>query len=260
MPDIVIPITSKQRVRIADLVAVAARNATELALERVILNLETAQTNIIAEGGNFQELLKPEFEKIIASALNKLSGCRHPVVYKIERFYKEVLGMMIDLTGVSFPEKTGFPTYMAVPLGLNEDIVLTRLAKYFGVGVYTWLTPVAEKINRKSAQQRPTGMYVYCHVGGDEPDAVHLNKSYDDATGEGMLFLNPLEYLLVTGSHMWEHHKWMDVKGATRTSSLWSDGCLVYGGFNPDDCWVYLSDGRRDYRNRVFGPRELFLG
>lgn len=253
-------ITSKQRPQIARLAEVAANTASLSVLERLPLDSETAKINIIAKGGKFQELLKPEFEKIIAFALNQMSGRRHPAADNIERFYKEVLGMTIDLTGVLFPEKTGFPAYMAVLLGLNEDLVLSRLAKYFGVGVYTWLSPVAEKIDRKSAQQRPTDTYVYCHVGGDEPDTAHLGKSYDDATGAGMLFLNPLEYLLVTGRHMWERHKWMDVNGATRTSSLWSDGLLVFGYFNPGNRNVCLSRGNRGDRGQGVGPRELFLG
>ncbi len=253
-------ITSKQEVRIADLAAIAARNATAIALEQIMLDGDTAQVKIITEGGQFQELLKPEFEKAVIAALNKLSGRRHAAADEIERFYAEVLGMKIDLAGVAFPEKPGFPSYMVVMPGLNEDAVMQKITKRFGVKAYAWTSPIAENIDRKVEQSRSQGLYVFAHVGGDEPDAQHLGKSYDDAMEAEMIFANPIEYLLITGFHMWKHGKWMDSKGWTRTSSLWSVGHLVGGRWLPHSRGLYLDDGDRDLRNPDGGPRELFLG
>jgi hypothetical protein len=179
----------------------------------------------------------------------------------IERFYLQVLGSKLGLSGVPFPEKRGFPAYMAVLPDLDEDIVMTKVCAYFQVKPYIYKKPIAQNIDRKSAQKRPNGLYVLAHGGTDEPDSAHLNKSYDDAMEVGMIFANPLEYPLMTAFHKFKHGKWMDEKeGWTRTSSLWSGGRLVSGSWFPGSQGLYLIDGARDYRNPFFGPRELFLG
>ncbi len=255
---------SRQAGQIARFAEIAAYDAAQNALSdnRMCTELfsDTAQMKIIACGNDFQALLKPQFEKIITAAINQLSGRRHAAADDIERFYAEVLGRKIDLTGVTFPEKEGFPVYMAVVPGLDEDMVLGSITEYFKVGKWTWLSPVAENIDRKTEQKRPEGIYAFAHVGGDEPDAKHLGKSYDDAMGAKMIFANPLEYPLMTGFHMWKHRKWMDSKGFTRTSSLWCDGGLVGGCWDPDRREVYVGDGGRGHRVPGGGPRELFLG
>lgn len=259
MPDN-IPITSNQTVRIAELVSVVARNATYNALEDVLLDKETAQGKIIMKGGEFQELLLPGMALLVAEVLNKLAGRKHSCAELLERYFREVLGYALDLTGVVFPEKASFPVYMAVPTDLNEDQIFNRITAHFNVGQYAWRLPVASNINREVEQKRPKGLYVFAHVGGDEPDAKHLGKSYDDAMQANMTFMNPKEYLLATGFHRWLKDHFMDVKGWTRTSSLWSDGDLVYGRFDSGSSKLCLNDGDRDDRDPDGGPRELFLG
>jgi hypothetical protein len=258
MPDT--PITSNQTVRTADIACVPMRDIVAAVLVDIPFGGEILQKKIIENGGAFQDLLRPSLEQLVRRVLLHLSGVKHPAALDIEKYFIEVFGVTIDLTGVPFPEKEGFPAYMVRPVGLDEGFVLDHLAQYFGVDKYTWLSPVAEKVDRTSEQKRPQGLYVFAHVGGDEPDANHLGKSYDDAIKKGLVFANPLEYLLMTGFHMWKHKKWMDVKGWTRTSSLWSDGGVVDGCWSLSDRELCLAYGNRADRSTSAGPRELFLG
>lgn len=253
-------ITSGQEKQIARFTEVAAGNAALAALEQVSLGADIAQAKVITAGDQFQALVQPEFTKIVAAALNKLSGRRHSAAEDIEKFYFEVLGISVDLTNVRFPEKAGFLVYMAVAPGLNEDAVMGSITKHFKVGAWIWKSPIAANIDRASQQKRSEGLYVFSHVGGDEPDAQHLGKSYDDAVEAKMVFVNPLEYLLMTGFHMWKHGHWLDSKSWTRTSSLWSDGHLVCGRLGPQYLKLDLYYSSPDYRHEGAGPRELFLG
>lgn len=179
----------------------------------------------------------------------------------LTRFFLEVFNFKINLSKAVFPQKEGFPAYMAVPpqFRWKEDEVAETGTKKFGVGLYKYQNPIASNINRELEQKRPSGLYVFAHRGGDEPDAEHLGNSYDDAMAVQMIFANPLEYSLMTLFHKWLHDKFMDVKGWTRTSSLWSDGSLVCGCWNPADGKLRLGDGRRDYLRSGRGPRQLIL-
>lgn len=181
---------------------------------------------------------------------------------ELEKFYRDVLQMNFDLTGVTLPQKPGFQEYMVVPEELKgkEDLVFDLGTTWAKVNKYSHLSPIASSVDRKKDQKRPSGLYAFSHRGGDEPDKEHLGKSYDDAMAEKMFFLNPLEYLLCVFFHKWKYNDWMDDKGWTRTSSLWSDGSLVCKVFFPDLRLLFLGFCYCDSRNIVTGPRELFLG
>ena len=227
-------ITSGQKNQIARLTEVAAGNATHVALEQVPMDSDVAQVKVISDGDLFQKMIQPQIAKIVAEALNRLSGRKHQQAEPPEQYFAEVLGYTLDLSGVVFPEKVGFTTYMVVPADINEDYIFRRITEHFKVGQYAWQSPVADNVNRKIEQKRPQGLYVFAHAGGDEPDAKHLGKSYDDAMAVNMTFMNPKEYLLATGFHHFiNKDHFMDVKGCTRTSSLWWGGGLVSGGFHP---------------------------
>ncbi len=202
----------------------------------------------------------PGFKEELMKLIKRFSSKKHPCAELIEQYFCEVLGYTLDLSGVVFPEKQGFATYMAVPQDLDEDQIFTHITTYFKVGQYAYQSPVASNINREVEQKRPQGLYVFAHAGGDEPDAKHLGKSYDDGMVENMTFMNPKEYLLATGFHRWLKDHFMDVKGWTRTSSLWSVGRLVNGSFRPSNGELCLDDRHRDFRNPDGGPRELVLG
>ena len=221
------------------------------AYDKVKLDPDAAQ--ILNEANGFEEYL--------LAGIKRFSSKKHRQADLLEQYFAEVLGYTLDLSGVVFPKKEGFATYMAVPVDLDEDQIFSRITTYFKVGQYAYQSPIADNINRKIEQKRPQGLYVFAHVGGDEPDAKHLGKSYDDAMAVNMTFMNPKEYLLATGFHCWVNKgHFMDVKGYTRTSSLWSDGRLVDGYWYPDVSDFCLRGGSRDSRNSDDGPRELFLG
>ena len=213
--------------------------------------LSTEEAQILNEARGF----KDELMKLI----KRFSSKKHPCAELIEQYFREVLGYTLDLTGVVFPEKAGFPVYMAVPTDFDEDQIFSRIVAHFKVRQYAYQSQVASNINRNVEQKRPQGLYVFAHAGGGEPDAKHLGKSYDDAMQIGMTFMNPKEYLLATGFHRWLKGHFMDVKGWTRTSSLWSAGGLVRGDWVPSDGWLCLDVGFRGNRNMGNGPRELVL-
>lgn len=191
---------------------------------------------------------------------SKTSSRKNPAAEDLEQYFKEVLNYKIDLTGIPFPEKEGMPVYMVGGLPLNPSVIMERITSHFKVSPYSWKTLEEGAMIRDASQKRPQGMYVFAHTGSDEPDTKHRNKSFDDFTTEGLQCMDPSEYLLSTGYHMWKHKKWMDVNGWTRTPSLWADGGLVIGRWRPGGSKLYLCDGNRDGRYRVGGPRELFLG
>lgn len=174
----------------------------------------------------------------------------------LEKYFLEVLKLKLNLAKVAFPEHEAVKAYMANPPQLNEDQIMEKFADMWGIDVYKWLDPVAKKINRNIEQKRPKGLYVFGHRGGDEPDDVHRNKSYNDAVKEGFPFASAKEYLLMTGFHKFTKDYFMDGDGWTRTSSLWSDGSLVNGDWRGR----LELDGGSPYRGSpARGPRELFL-
>ena len=183
---------------------------------------------------------------------------------QLQQYFLEVFNLKLNLSKIVFPQKNGFDTFMAVPplVKLNEDQIIAAFVKKWDINTYKYLSPVAKKINRDAEhknQPRPKGLYVFSHRGGDEPDAENLGKSYDDAMVAGYPFANAREYLLITGFHKFINDKFMDKKGWTRTSSLWSDGELVIGDGDVSGGGLRLSSGHRDSHNPDFGSRELFL-
>lgn len=225
-------------------------DAGNRALKSVALDKDGLQ-RLFSHGG--------EFQAYVVAGISRFSSGRHPAAELLEKYFQDVYGRTLDLTKVQFPNKKEFTTWMAVPAELDEDTIMERVAAYFRVKSYVWRTPIAANINRKLAQKRPQGLYVLAHSGGDEPDDVHRNKSYDDAMAQNLTFLNPKEYLLVNGFHNYTKRYFMDRKGWTRISSLWSDGCLVHGDWDDAGAELCLRGGLRDSRDPGGGPREAVL-
>lgn len=177
----------------------------------------------------------------------------------LEKYFLEVYDFKIDLSKLSFQATEGMPAYMAVPPQLNEDAIMEALKKKYGISLGRYKNPAAQNINRNLEQKRSQGLYVFAHTGEDGPDAKHRGKSYDDAVEEKMTFANAKEYLLMTGFHKFTKGYFMDKQGWTRTSSIWSGGGLVDGGWREGDSGLWLYGGDRGYRYSGRGPRELFL-
>lgn len=89
-----------------------------------------------------------------------------------------------------------------------------------------------------------------------ESDKEHKGKSYNDFSVEkDATYMTARQYLLLCIHVFKETGEHLDVIGWTRTSSLWSDGCLVDGCFLPVDREVGLGHGGRDFRGPGCGPR-----
>ncbi len=196
---------------------------------------------------------------LVVETLNKLVGCKHSHAELIEKYFREVFDYTLDLSNITFPEKIGFPVYMAVPQDISEDEIAKRIAAYFKVGLGTYSSSVTSSVKRDFEQIRPQGLYVFVHRGGDEPEFEYRNKSYDDVAELGVLFLNIKEYLLVTGFHRWTKGYFMDIKGWTRTSSFQSSRYMFRGCWNKESDQLCLYRSRSGRRYPSNGLRELFL-
>lgn len=177
----------------------------------------------------------------------------------LTKFYQEVFNLKINLSKYVFPCVDGMPVYCFNSRKLNTDQLLKAIVSKWGINSYSYMSPIAENIDRSSAQARPRVAYVFCHTGEEEPDAKHLGKSYDDAIAEKLIFANPEEYLLMQAYHRYTTGHFMDLKGWTRTSSLWSGGSLVLGFCNSDESRLRLGYGNRGLRDSDSGPREISL-
>lgn len=222
-------------------------DAGNRALKKVPLDKDSLQ-RFFGRGGEFQEY--------VVAGISRFSSGKHHAAELLEKYFQDVYGYTLDLTEVQFPEKKGFMTWMAVPTELDEDTIMEQATKYFKTKASAWKRPIAANINRKLEQKRPQGLYVFAHRGGDEPDDVHRNKSYDDGMAQNLIFLNPKEYLLVNVFHRYTKGYFMDKKGWTRTSSLWSGGYLVRGDWGGADAGLCLYYGDRGGRFPGGGPRE----
>lgn len=177
----------------------------------------------------------------------------------LERYFAEVYDLKVDLARYNIPKVEGMPAYMAVPPQLDEDTIMEALKKKYGISLGRYKNPAAKNIDRSLEQRRPQGLYVFAHRGDDRPDEMYRGKSYNDAIAEKMTFANAKEYLLMTGFHKFTKGYFMDKQGWTRTSSIWSDGDLVDGGWDEGGSKLWLGSSDRDNRDSDDGPRELFL-
>lgn len=175
-------------------------------------------------------------------------------------YYQKVYGIDVsEISTMEFPEHDSLQTFMVVSPLLNEDQIMMAQKKYFNINLYRYQDPSADAIDRSKEQLRPNGLYVFGHSGQDEPDILHRNKSYNDATAEKIIFANAKEYLLMTGFHKFTKGYFMDRNGWTHTSSLWSGGYLVGGDWSSGRSKLCLHGGNVDRRDSNCGPRQLIL-
>lgn len=140
---------------------------------------------------------------------------------------------------------------------INEDQIMECYeSKFEGTNIYRYKKPIVDNIENK--QDRPVGTYPFLYKNGDGPDTVHLGKFYNVFIKESVPFANAKEYLLMTGFKKFTEKHFMDIKGWTLTTSLWSDGRLVGGCFDSDSGF-YM--GNVDIADLISnrGPRELVL-
>lgn len=91
-----------------------------------------------------------------------------------------------------------------------------------------------------------------------ESDKEHKGKSYDDFMSEGKEYMTMRQYLILFLQIFKTTGECLDVQGWTRTSSLWSDGNLVFGYWYGVTSKLELGNGSRGGRDSGDGPRERF--
>ncbi len=178
---------------------------------------------------------------------------------KLEQYLNEILDLKIpEIWELVYPEKMRFDTLMVNPIQINEDQIMECYeSKFEDANIYRYKKPIVGNIENK--QDRPVGPYPFLYKNGDGPDTVHLGKSYNVFIKESVPFANAKEYLLMTGFKKFNENHFMDIKGWTRTTSLWSDGRLAGGCFDSNNSGLYMGNVGVADSSSDRGPRELVL-
>jgi hypothetical protein len=177
---------------------------------------------------------------------------------KIEKFYAECFGIKTigwDKAPVPVTDISGMKVLEYTPVQLTEDQIFEGYAKKFGKdSVWKAYESISKAI--QTQQSRPTEDYCFLHKGGTEPDSEHLNKSYDDFSGDGNNYMVPREGMIAAMRYRFETGKMYDVKGLTRFHALDSDGNAMgmYRFFNGQ---FGIGRNNRGNRDSVSGPRQL---
>ncbi len=175
---------------------------------------------------------------------------------RIEKFYRKFFGREVDWSKLSVPAKQdGMNRLEVVFSDITEDVAFATYAKKFGANaVWNYYDSITGSI--ASQQERPTGDYAFCHVGGAEPDM--LGKSYDDGINAGTKFMTPKEGIIAALRHRVEtrNRNMYDVVGLTRFSALDSDGYAMRM-FRSNDGRFNISGDYRDGRDPIYGLRQV---
>ena len=131
--------------------------------------------------------------------------------------------------------------------------LLAKVRKYFEVWCYK------EKEDELDTQfPAPKEDLIVSFNKNYEPDSEYIGKSYNETVAmfPDKKFMTIRQYLILV-VYVWEtENKHLDIKGWTRTSSLWSDGYLVLCIWHDAYTALYLTHGSRDYHSPHYGFRE----
>lgn len=181
-------------------------------------------------------------------------------IEKLTKFWQENFNHEIVWSELTFPnEKDGFNVLEYIPIGFTEDDIFEKYKQLFGADKTYCYYNTQSKTIRESIdlqQLRPDGNRLLLHCGGDEPDAKHLNRSYNDFCSDNKNYMIPIEGIISAFRYRVETGKMMDVKGLTRFHALDSDGgamSMCRNG-NGEFC---IDRYARDYRDSDRGPREV---
>lgn len=180
---------------------------------------------------------------------------------KVSLFMKEYFNYDVDWStfNLSIDAFNEFPHIECIPASLTPDDVFNAYARKFGKDkTYCYYhdqnKTIAESI--KTQQDRPNRDRCILHRGGQEPDAIYLNKSYVDFHTDGKTYMIPIEGLMAAFRYRVETGKMMDEKGLTRFHALDSGGCAM-NMCGRDNGRLHVGGDDRDYRSSDRGPREV---
>lgn len=177
---------------------------------------------------------------------------------KIDRFYKSNFNFIIDWTKVKLPAfDKDYPRLEYVHADFNCKRYITAYKKKFSdnsVAGNSYSQNPDSAIDEQ--QEHPKWNYCFSWKGTIEPDAEHLNKSYNDFANDGNSYMIPKEGIISAFRERFETGNMLDVKGLTRFHALDSYGYALFMHRNVNGQF-YVSGGSRDFRNSDYGPRQV---
>ncbi len=177
---------------------------------------------------------------------------------KNTKFWKECFGIDIPWEKLNISNTNSeFKFVEFIPESITAQKVFDIYEKRFGKDkVYNYYAEKGIDKNIKIQQERPKGDYVICHLGGEEPDAKHLNKSYDIFSTDGNKYMIPKEGIIAALRYRFETGKMYDEKGATFFHALNADGRVMHMS-RDNDGEFRIDWNDTDRQDAKFGPRQV---
>jgi hypothetical protein len=180
---------------------------------------------------------------------------------RLEKFWREVFGIEIDLT-CPLPEYSReFSRLEFVPEISLADLI-TRSREYGMEHLWSqtdWNLVRMIVENSAEMQSRPAGSYAFCHRGEVSADEKHKEKSYSAVCQEGFPFMNTREYVIHCIRRVYENRPVCDQASEgtvladriTEPTTLW--------GFWTESGSIDFKRCHKDGVCRHSGPREIVL-
>lgn len=170
-----------------------------------------------------------------------------------QTFLHEELGIKLDLSGISIPEKReGFNWPIIVPEGMTAEKIVAKMRKQ--MKVWVWDEKDLKKITSVREPDKTYAVWVRDRVEADEELA---NKSADDLKREGVNCVTLPERLMLEFFYYWKNEQHLDYHNWTLCAgSRSSDGCVPRVFWDPD-CgevdvsWRYSGGRSSCLRSRV---------
>ncbi len=176
-----------------------------------------------------------------------------------ETFYRNELGITVDLSGLQVPDpRQDFPWLIVVVPGVTIEMVLAAMKRRFPV--WRWTNDDLDTLTEstRSAANGPYAVWVRDRVEADEE---HRNRSYNDLQKAGTLGTTLLEYALLHLKHFAETGVHLDSTNvALCPGSLYRDGFVPHGDWDPVSGRFFVSRCSRGNANGILRCREVVVG
>jgi hypothetical protein len=198
-----------------------------------------------------KELLMPDREDIPEDSV--LHSQVNAMLTDWHKFYADVFGITVDLSGLQMPTpREGFTRLIVVIPGITIERVMTACKERFPVW---WIDDNLDEITT-SVRSVATSAYAVWVRDRIEADEEHANKSYNDLRDASINGITLLERLLLELKYHSETGQHLDIINITLcTGSLDRDGLV------PDVCsrngGLYVKSYGRDYAFGFLCVREV---
>jgi hypothetical protein len=192
----------------------------------------------------------------------------------LETFFASVLGLQLNLEGLTLPVARPGLASMVKPAGLTSRELYEKISEHFEVIPGSWLKLEDKNVKLSCPQPRPDGAYVFSYRDRQFTDEEHIGMSQKEVAKIGLSFMTIPEYLLATAFTRFVRGEFLDLYTETILAEYWCYGGIpagmVYGfhqhrGRNPEghDPEGYnglcLFNGPPEAKLKTCGPREVFL-